>query len=73
MIRFKYERLIQGKKQTDVSRMTGMHTTSISAIENGHLRPYPGQVDKLVKALGWKGDPADLFEEVPDDTLAAAR
>lgn len=72
MIRAKYERLMQNKKQTDISRATGMHVTSISQIENGHLRPYPGQVKSIVKALSWKGDPAALFEEVGADELASA-
>lgn len=71
MRRCKLERLISNMKQSELARVTGMHPTSISAIENGHLRPYQGQVDKLVKALGWDGDPAELFEEVPDDVLAA--
>lgn len=70
MKRCKLERLLQGMKQMDLSRITGMHPTSISAIENGHLRPYPGQVNKIAEALGWKGDPAALFEEVGDDELA---
>lgn len=72
MIRMKYERIMQGKKQTGISRETGMHVTTISQIENGHLRPYPGQVKNLVKALGWQGDPAALFEEVGTDELAHA-
>ncbi len=72
MIRAKYIRIMQGKKQTELSRKTGMHITTLSQIENGHLCPYPGQVKKLVKALGWKGDPTALFEEVNEDDLVTA-
>lgn len=72
MRRCKLERLMRDMKQMELSRITGMHPTSISAIENGRLRPYPGQVDKIVAALGWTGDPAELFEEVEDDELARA-
>lgn len=71
MIRAKYERLMHDMKQTDISRITGMHVTSISQIENGHLRPYPGQVEKMVSALNWHGDPAELFEEVTANGTAA--
>ena len=72
MIRAKYVRIMSGLKQSEISRETGMHVSSISQIENGHLRPYPGQVKSLVKALSWRGDPAELFEEVPEDDLAIA-
>lgn len=33
---------------------------------------YPVQAVRVAEALGWKGDPAELFEEVPEDELAAA-
>lgn len=72
MQRCKLERLMRDMKQMELSRITGMHPTSISAIENGRLRPYPGQVDKFVSALEWKGDPAELFEEVDENELAHA-
>ncbi|MEG0505478.1 MAG: helix-turn-helix transcriptional regulator [Raoultibacter sp.] len=72
MQRCKLERLMHDMKQSEVARMTGMHPTSISAIENGRLRPYPGQIEKIAAALNWNGDPAALFEEVPADDLASA-
>lgn len=49
--------------QSRLCRETGMHTSSMSQIVSGRLKPYPGQVEKIVKALDWKGDPAELFEE----------
>ena len=42
----------------------GMHVSSISQIEGSRLAAYPGQVKKLVKALGWEDEPALLFKEV---------
>lgn len=72
MQRCKLERLLHDMKQSEMARMTGMHPTSISAIENGRLRPYPGQVEKIVAALEWEGDPAELFEEVSENELAHA-
>lgn len=47
------------------AREAGMHVSSVSQIANGRLRPYPGQVRKIVAALGWKDDPSALFRE-PD-------
>ncbi len=67
MIRAKLERVKQNKSQSDIARLTGMHVTSISQIENGHLRPYPGQIAKLAEALKWKGDPIELFEKTIED------
>lgn len=47
-----------------LAREAGMHVSSISQIESGRLSPYPGQVAKIAAALGWDGDPMELFEEV---------
>lgn len=52
-----------------LARKAEMHVSSISAIENNHLWPYPGQMKKIADALGWKGDPAELFEEAKDDDV----
>ena len=51
---------------SDFARKAGMHVSSVSQIVNGHLKPYPGQVDKIVDTLGWKDDPAILFKEIGD-------
>lgn len=48
------------------AKKADMHVSSVSQIVNGHLKPYPGQVSKIVCALGWEGDPAALFKEVGD-------
>lgn len=47
-----------------LAREANMHTSTVSSIESGRLRPYPSQVEKLAKALGWEDDPLKLFEEV---------
>lgn len=67
MLRLKTERMRLRKSQSEIARLTGMHVTTISQIENGHLNPYPGQVTKLVAALEWAQDPKGLFEEVEED------
>lgn len=52
------------------ARESGLHVSSVSQIVNGRLRPYPGQVRKIVSTLGWEGDPAPLFREVDDSEVA---
>lgn len=54
----------QGLSMSALARRAGMHVSSVSQIESGRLVPYPGQVEKLTAALGWKDDPSALFEEV---------
>lgn len=44
----------------------------ICKAERGRLVLYPGQAQRIADALGWKGDPAELFEEVPNDAVATA-
>ena len=55
-----------GWSESKVSHVSGVHLSSISAIECGRLNPWPGQLRRLADALGWEGDPAALLEEVPD-------
>lgn len=50
----------------EFARRSGLHVSSVSQIVNGRLHPYPGQVEKIVNTLNWKGDPAPLFHETPD-------
>ena len=47
--------------QAELGRRSGIHPASISQIESGRLRPYPGQMRKLSEALS-----------VPLSELAAA-
>lgn len=55
-----------GLTMSGLAREAGIHVSSMSQIENGHLVPYPGQVHKLVKALKWSGEPRELFLEVAE-------
>jgi len=64
MIVLTEERKEQGLSMSALAAKAGMHVSSISQIEGGRLIPYPGQVKKLVKALGWTGEPSKLFMEV---------
>lgn len=72
MKRCKLLRMMSGKTQAVAAKDMGMHVSSLSSIETGRLRPYPGQVRKIAAALGWEGDPAELFEEVSADEIRTA-
>lgn len=48
-----------------LARLAEMSPATVSQIESGYIgRPYPIQLSKLAAALNWKGDPAELLEEV---------
>jgi len=34
----------------------------MSQIENGHVVPYPVELQRLAQALGWQGEPAALLD-----------
>lgn len=61
----------KGLSKSALARKAGMHPSSVCQIENKRLAAYPGQAAKLSSALGWQGDPADLFKEVEEDAAAA--
>ncbi len=42
----KRERL--GLSMSACGRESGLHVSTVSQIENGHLIPYPGQMEKIV-------------------------
>lgn len=59
--RMKKIRLEQGLSQIDISRLTGLHPSTISLIETGRLRPTERQEKVIATALGWKDDPKKIF------------
>lgn len=70
MIRITLIRKEQGLSQSRLSHLAEMGAPDISRIESGRQKPYPVQMEKLSRALGWSGDPSELFEEVGDDVDA---
>lgn len=70
MLYFKYLRVERGWSQAELARRTGMHPSSISRIETGHMRPYPSQVNKIAGALDIDAD--DVMKEVSHDGPPAA-
>jgi ribosome-binding protein aMBF1 (putative translation factor) len=60
------KRKAMGLSQAALARKADMHNSSVNCIENGHMKPWPGQREKLevaMKAAGWDGED-DLFSEV---------
>jgi transcriptional regulator with XRE-family HTH domain len=50
-IELKIERIKQGRKQLDLARQIGMHSTRLSKIENGWEQPRPEELDAIRHAL----------------------
>lgn len=48
-ITFRRERL--GLSKSAFGRESGLHVSTVSQIENGRLKPYPGQMKKIVEAF----------------------
>ena len=40
-----------GLSMSAFGRESGLHVSTISQIENGHLVPYPGQIKKILTAF----------------------
>ena len=68
MIRLTKERTKLGLSQAALSRKAELNASTVSAIERGRMRPWPGQAAKIeatMKAAGWNGESC-LFEEVEE-------
>lgn len=60
-------RMEQGLSMSGLARKASMHVSSICQIENSQVHPYPGQINKIARALKWKGNPAELFRDFRGD------
>ncbi len=67
MLKISQKRKERGWSMSELSHKSGVHVSTISLIESGRMRPYPGQAEKLAHALGWLGEPYDLFREEDED------
>lgn len=59
-------RLEHGWSKSKLAREAHMSASTVGQIENGNLIPYASQKIKLARALGFRGNPDDLFTEVAD-------
>lgn len=53
--------------QRKLDRLSDVCASDISKAETRGLRLYPVQMERIAAALGWKGDPMELLEEVSED------
>ena len=67
MLRLKLELESRRISQAKLSRMADVNQVSMSRIVNGLEPAFPNRGKRIADAIGWEGDPSELFEEVPDD------
>lgn len=72
MNRLKFMRLEKGLSLRQLGAKAGIHAPDLCKAEHGRLRLYPVQSERVASALGWQGDPMELFEEVIDDGTTVA-
>ena len=60
------ERKRAGLSQSKLARLADVNQTSMSRIERGIEPAYPMRARRIADALGWNGEPMELFEEVDD-------
>lgn len=53
--------------QAECARRANINQTSLSRILLGKEPPCPHRSKRIADAIGWKDDPAKLFEEVADN------
>lgn len=67
MLRLKRELYRLRMSQAECARQSGVNQTSLSRIITGKEPAYPHRGKRIADAVGWKGDPTELFEEVDED------
>lgn len=53
--------------QSECARRACVNQTSMSRILSGKEPAFPKRGKRIADAIGWKGDPQELFEEVSED------
>lgn len=64
MIRAEYEMRKQDISQTELSERTGINRVSVNMLMRGKTHAWPNWQTRIAAALGWEGDPAELFQEI---------
>lgn len=72
MKRLEFRRRGKGWSQRKLGEIAGVNASYICNAEKRGMILYPPQAKRIAEALGWKGDPAALFEDVTEDDLATA-
>ena len=66
MKRVTVERRKLGWSQAELARHAEVNATSMSRIESGKEPAWPKRGKRIADALGWQGDPDELFEDIED-------
>ena len=67
MLRIEQELRIRGLSHAELSRRTGIHTSTISRLVAGKTYAYPGWKRRLTEVLGVDGE--ELFSDVAGQRL----
>lgn len=60
------EREARGWSRTELGRLAHIHPARVGQAENGWVIPYPAERLRLAQALGFHGDPLELFSEAEE-------
>ena len=64
MKRVTVERQKLGWSQAELARRANINASSMSRIELGYEPAFPKRGKRIADALGWAGNPSELFEDV---------
>jgi transcriptional regulator with XRE-family HTH domain len=67
MLRLRQLREGQGLNRAQLARAAAIGDGNYCTLESGMRKPWGPERHRLAEALGWEGDPEELFEEVTDD------
>lgn len=62
VLRVVIERRKMGLSQAALARAAGINQTSMSKVERGLEPAFPYRGKRIAEALGWEGNPDDLFK-----------
>lgn len=69
MKRIEFMRRNRGLTKRQLSEMLNFRITDVSKLEKRVLDIHPRKAARLADALGWEGDPMELFEEIEDPKI----
>ena len=64
MLKIEYLMHEQGITQTAFAESAGINRVLLNRILHGKLPPYPKWRNAIADAIGYDGDPLELFEEI---------
>ena len=66
MKRVTVERKKLNWSQAELARRAGINASSMSRIELGYEPAFPKRGKRIADALGWSGNPDDLFADIEE-------